>query len=94
MCSTYNVEVGWVGGARVSQDPWRAASLHVNDGGAQAVDVCLGVMSSTQNHFWTHIHLKKKKDDITFIRFNTTAEDNSEKRYDAIFSFIGFQFKF
>lgn len=61
MHSTYNVEVRWVGSAWVSPDPWRATSLHVNDGGAQAVDVRLGVMSSTQDHLWTHVHLKEKR---------------------------------
>ena len=59
MSKTYNVKVGWVGSAWVSPDPGRATSLHVNDGGAQAVDVCLGTMSSAQNQFWTHIHLHK-----------------------------------
>ena len=57
MYSTHNVEVGRVGSARVSLDPWRAPGLHVNDGGSQAVDVRLGVMSPTQNHLWTHVHL-------------------------------------
>lgn len=33
----------------------------MNDGGAQAVDVCLGVMSSTQNQLWTHIHLNERR---------------------------------
>lgn len=61
MHSTYNVEVRWVGSARVSPDPWRATSLHVNDGGAKAVDVRLGVMPSTEDHLWTHVHLKERK---------------------------------
>lgn len=33
----------------------------MNDGGAQAVDVCLGAVSSTQNQLWTHIHLKERQ---------------------------------
>lgn len=57
--NTYNVEVRWVGSAWVSADPWRAPSLHVNDGGPQTVDVRLGVMSSTQNQLRAHIHLNK-----------------------------------
>ena len=61
MYSSYNVEVGRVCSAWVSLDPWRASSLHVNDGSTQAVDVCLGVMSSTQNHLWTHIHLNERR---------------------------------
>lgn len=61
MDSTYDVEVRWVGGAWVSPHPRGAASLHVNDGGAQAVDVRLGVMSSTQNQLWTHIHLNERR---------------------------------
>lgn len=55
--STYNVQVGWVGSAWVSSDPWRATGLHVNDAGAQAVDVGLGVVSSAQNQLRTHVHL-------------------------------------
>lgn len=61
MCSTYNVEVGWICSAWVSPDPGRTTGLHVNDGGAQAVDVCLGAVSSTQNQLWTHIHLKERR---------------------------------
>ena len=61
MLSTHNVEVGWTGSAWVSANPGGAASLHVDDSGAQAVDVCLGVMSSTQNHLWTHIHLNGRR---------------------------------
>lgn len=60
MCSTYNVEVGRVGSAWVSPDPGRTAGLHVNNGGAQAVDVRLGAVSSTQNQLGTHIHLKER----------------------------------
>lgn len=59
--STYNVEVRRVGSARVSSHPGRAASLHVNNGGAQAVNVRLGVVSSTQNQLWTHIHLNERR---------------------------------
>lgn len=58
---TYNIEVGWVGSAWVSLHPGGAASLHVNDAGAQAVDVSLGVMSPTKNQLWTHIHLEERK---------------------------------
>lgn len=58
--STHNVKVGRVGGAWVASDPGRTSSLHMDYGGAQAVDVRLGVMSSTQNQFWTHIHLFEK----------------------------------
>lgn len=63
MHSTYDVEVGWVGSTWVSLDPWRASSLHVNDGGAQAIDVCLGVMTSTQDHLWTHVHLNERREE-------------------------------
>lgn len=59
MLRTYNVKVRWKGSARVSAHPRRAASLHVNDGGSQAVDIRLGVMSSTQDQLWAHIHLNK-----------------------------------
>ena len=71
MYSTYNVEVGWVGSAWVSLDPRRATSLHVNDGGAQAVDVCLGVMTSTQNHLRTHIHLNERR--VTYHELDITG---------------------
>lgn len=57
--STHNVEVRGVSGPWVSADPGRAAGLHVDDGGPQAVDVCLGVVPSTQNQLWTHVHLKR-----------------------------------
>lgn len=56
--STYDVEVRGVCSPRVSLDPRRAASLHVDDGGTQAVDVCLGVVPSTQDQLRTHVHLK------------------------------------
>lgn len=58
---TYNVEVGWVCSTWVSPDPGRTSSLHMNDGGAQAVDVRLGAVSSTQNQLWTHVHLYKRQ---------------------------------
>lgn len=67
MFYTHYVEVRGVCRARVSPHPGWATSLHVNNGGAQAVDVCLCVVSSTQNQLWTHVHLdrlKKKTDQI------------------------------
>lgn len=69
--NTYDVKVRWVGGPWVSLDPWRAPSLHVDDGGAQAVDVGLGVMSPTQNELWTHVHLKQKGNIKFSCRYNT-----------------------
>lgn len=55
--STYNIKVRGVCGPWVSPDPRRAARLHVDDGGTQAVDVCLGVVPPTQDQLWTHVHL-------------------------------------
>lgn len=31
----------------------------MNDGSSQAVDICFGIVSTTQNQLWTHIHLNK-----------------------------------
>lgn len=66
--STYYVEVGWVGPAWVSPDPGRAASLHVDNGGSQTVDIRLGVVSSTQNHLRAHIHLRKKTQEHSYSK--------------------------
>lgn len=57
---TYDIKVGGVCSPGVSADPRRAASLHVDDGGAQAVDVCLGVVPPTQDQLWTHVHLRDR----------------------------------
>lgn len=76
MHSAYNIEVRRVGGAWVSLHPWRAPSLHVNDGGAQAVDVHFGVMSSTQDQLWTHIHLNERRD------MNNAQEDVDRTRHE------------
>lgn len=57
--NTYNVKIRWVGSAWISSNPGGVGSLHVNDGSSQAVDICFGIMSTTQNQLWTHIHLNK-----------------------------------
>lgn len=57
---TYNIKVRGVCGPWVSSDPGGASSLHVDDGAAQAVDVCLGVVPSTQDQLWTHVHLNDR----------------------------------
>lgn len=56
--STHDVKVGGVGRPGEASDPGGAARLHVDDGGAQAVDVDLGVVTATQHHLWTHVHLE------------------------------------
>ena len=56
---THNVKVGGVGRAGEPGGPGRAARLHVYDGGAQAVDVDLGVVTATQHHLWAHVHLEE-----------------------------------
>lgn len=70
--STYDIEVRGVCSPWVSPDPRGASSLHVDDGGTQAVDVCLGVVASTQYQLWTHVHLN----DRTGLTFNAAAGNN------------------
>lgn len=43
----------------------------MDDGGAQAVDVCLGVVSPTQDQLWTHVHLN----DRTRLTNNAAAQN-------------------
>ena len=58
MC-THDVKVGGVCRAGEPGGPGGTAGLHVNDGGAQAVDVNLGVVTATQHHLWAHVHLEE-----------------------------------
>lgn len=73
MWYTHYVKVWGIGRTWVSPHPRRATSLHVNNGGAQTVNVRLCVVSSTQNQFRTHVHLEEKKrkkyDDSLFFGY-------------------------
>lgn len=54
----------------------------MNDGGAQAVDVCLGVVAPTQDQLWTHVHLN----DRTRLTNNAAAQNKpATKQYFLIF---------
>lgn len=59
---TYYVQVGGVGGTRVTLHPGRGARLHVDESGPQAVDVCFGRMAPAEDHLWTHVNLKEKQE--------------------------------
>lgn len=59
--TTYYVQVGGVGGARVTLHPGRGARLHVDERSPQAVDVCFGRMAPAEDHLRTHVNLKEKQ---------------------------------
>ena len=60
--TTYYVQVGGVGGARVTLHPGRGARLHVDERSPQAVDVCFGRMAPAEDHLRTHVNLKEKQE--------------------------------
>lgn len=60
--TTYYVQVGGVGGARVTLHPGRGARLHVDESSPQAVDVCFGRMAPAEDHLRTHVNLKEKQE--------------------------------
>lgn len=80
--STYNVKVRGVRRPRVPPDPRRAASLHVDDGGTQAVDVCLGVVPPTQNQLRAHVHLQWTETRLSKHERSCTGR----KPHDTLFS--------